>query len=611
MSTINTPTVHSTNFRQAIFDAHTAVTQKLWTLQGQYIWADGILVGGYRGTMMHCLAYLHSGNEQAIHLANRILEYYDTTTPCHFAPCMILEILLDHESHLEPKVRDLLINYLKRNLSYMATDDLQCHGYNDNHPHKAAQALILGGEWFGQQHFIDLGLKRLHQATTLFERNDFPSEYNSPNYLPVSLKPLAELANHTQHHEAQQLAIALERFHWNDLAEHFDGRVGLSAGPFCRGYAGDYRGMINNTVLLLSGLFPERFAFNVIDELYHKQLDSDLIDPSEKLRLPFYQSHIIWYITPQYHVAPQTVERIFEDKTGQTITGQIESGVSTHNCELQGSPSLHVMGPRNSKLTTYFGNHYSLGTAQYSWLDGVQAHGMIATVHQQPQATPAAAANYYTRLFYNEQAPLKQDEVSTYCFKEQGEYRTVQHRNAALVFYNPHPLENNVQRIRTGIFRPLWLNQPKAIYIGNTCITDTNYISPKIQTICIDEGKSYVGITPLRLTDHGQSRHADLEICVHGNELAILISSFEGWEPQSFTYQQILHTHTGFAIEVHDAKDWPSFESFRQSLALAQVEDYEYALMRRTRYAHNGIELSASYTPAHSMFRFSTAVDQI
>lgn len=110
-------------------------------------------VGQYRGTMMHCLAYLHSHNEQTITLANRIIITNYDGSPCPFACNLPIEILQKHESQLHQPARDLLIQYLKTNLSFMSSDDMQCHGYNDNPPHKSAHALICGGEWLRQTGF--------------------------------------------------------------------------------------------------------------------------------------------------------------------------------------------------------------------------------------------------------------------------------------------------------------------------------------------------------------------------------------------------------------------------------------------------------------------------
>jgi hypothetical protein len=608
----STTLVQSSSVKQAIYDSLTRIRNRYWAADGTFTWQDRHGVGGFRGAMMHCLAYFHSDDPQAHDLANRILHTQNTNTPCHFAPSLVLEILYEHDDKLEPEIKDELIAYLKRHLSYMMTDDLQCHGYNDNHPHKAAHALVLGGQYLNQSTFIEVGRKRLAQAVELFERNDFPSEYNSPNYLPVSLKPLAELVNGAEDTELREMALWLERYHWNDLAEHFDGRVGLPAGPFCRGYAGDYRGMLNNTVMLLAALFPQQFDFDVVHEFFVKQEHSPLIDPSEKARLPFYQSHIVWYITPEYHVEDKTIKRIFEDKTDQTLIGHIESGVTTCPCPLPGGPAQHTMGPRQGNITSYFGKNYSLGTAQYSWLNGNQAHSMIACIHKSQHATPTAAANYYTRMFYDENAPLLDEQIATHNFTEEGEARTVQYRNAAMVLYNPHPFYESAKRIRTGIFRPLWFTKPNAIYVGQQALKDMDHIQARLEPITIDEGASYVGIHPLRLTDRGQSRHADLQIQMHGNELAILISSFEGWGAKDLTYNQVMYTHSGFVIEVHDAQDWPSFDAFRKSFAQAIIEDEEYALMRRTRYQHNGIELAASYNPIHSTMRYATgkAIDK-
>jgi hypothetical protein len=66
-----------------------------------------------------------------------------------------------------------------------------------------------------------------------------------------------------------------------------------------------------------------------------------------------------------------------------------------------------------------------------------------------------------------------------------------------------------------------------------------------------------------------------------------------------------MQTYSGFAIEVQDASDWLDFETFRKSLLAATVEDEVYSMMRRTRYRHKHIQLSASYGPFQSTFRYS------
>lgn len=485
MTYVQTQPTATGNFKDAIFQAHTQYANKVWTPDGQYRWQDGMLVGQYRGVMMHCIAYLQTQQEQATELANRIIISNYDDSPCPFGCNLAIEILQKHEPQLTSKARDLLIKYLKTNLSFMSSNDMQCHGYNDNHPHKSAHAMICAGEWLGQKHFVQMGLNRLEQSITTFSRNDYPSEYNSPNYQPVSLKPLAELAEMTQDQSARQMATWLEHYHWNDLAHHFDARVGLPTGPFSRGYAGDYLGRINHTVMLLAGLFPERFDFDLIDEFYARQRDSKLIAAANKKTLPFYLSHLVWFLSSEYHPQQQTIDLLFADKSGQSFTGHIESGTASIPCPLENGPSNHVVGPRQGNITNYFGKHFNLGTAQYSWLDGRQTHGMIACVHHQAKASPDAAAYYYARMFYNDEASCINGQIDQSCFNDRGEYRSVQHQNAAMVFYNPLPLQDEIKNIGTGIFRPIDLNVPDQIYVGDTCINDCNFITHELVVYCI------------------------------------------------------------------------------------------------------------------------------
>jgi hypothetical protein len=96
-------------------------------------------------------------------------------------------------------------------------------------------ALIVGGEFLGMPALVECGVKKLRQAVEMYRRNGFPGEYNSPNYTPVSLNPLAHIVEQAHDEEARELALTIERFFWQNLTLHWDPRCGLPTGLFSRG----------------------------------------------------------------------------------------------------------------------------------------------------------------------------------------------------------------------------------------------------------------------------------------------------------------------------------------------------------------------------------------
>lgn len=580
---------------------------------------DGIAPGGFRAALWHCLAYL-GGDDACRARANRIIDAQKRTTLCHFAPGACIEALHFYRDALEPESVSIFERYLDAILSQFTTEDLKIHGYNDNHPYKAAHALILGGEMLGDARLVGVGLHRLRQAVEVFQRSGFPCEYNSPNYAPVSLQPLAGIVERAQNDEARDLALRLERFYWQDVALHFDPRPGVPTGPMSRAGANDYSGLLGGALCLLHYLFPERFALDLLEEVYDRpERNPHITDVNVGAVSPrsFYQAHLVWYAHARYHLTPELVDALFERPAGACVRGFSESGTWALEwpdaaMRPNGAPDRVVFGPRRSLLTTYFGDSWSLGTSQVSWLDNAQAHGFYATLARGLDGDavrgPANASVYFCRYFADDDYPYGEQAKPTGCFRDAGFIRTVHHRNTAMVFYQPIPKQSRVRRLRTGVFRPLWFSQPKEIWVGDEHVANgRTFVSDALQPIAIHEGRQYVGVVPLPLSAGSeQSRKAVLQVQSLQEHLSILISSRETWQPEELSYQTLMETFGGFVFEIHSASDFESFENFRHWLAEARVEDDYYALMRTTTYEREGVTLSASYSPYESAFRYAS-----
>ncbi|HEX4140982.1 MAG TPA: hypothetical protein VHY09_11580 [Candidatus Methylacidiphilales bacterium] len=598
--------------RARVYAAQRKALDTYWDDDGTYAYGNKKREGGYRAIIWESYAYL-TGNAREVAKANAVLLRNYQNGPCAFQPGASIDLLLHHRNALTPEVAEKTQRYLELNVPYMVTEDLKIHGYNDNHPFKAMHALIVGGEMLGEPHLVERGLFRLRQAIEVFQRNGFPCEYNSGTYTMVSIHPLAGIVEDARNAEARELALKLEHLYWQDFAVHFDGRAGVMAGPCSRMYVNDYTAKLGNALFTASYLFPEKFDFDVVQETYDRIKTTLFVDETTHVNLPFYHAHPMWLASGKYHLTPE-IERAFFDKpAGASVRGTTEWGAMTMDWQNDpqnkpaGAPSHYGRGPRRSALTTYFGERYSLGTARYTNGDGGQSQNFYVTVAKTPgKSGPNHAAVYYASMYFDERCPYNEHPFSCGSFRQDAQIRSLQHENAAMVFYNPYPYYGTFRRLRTGIFRPLTFTKPQAIFVGETELRHNNYIGHKLEPIAIDEGSVYVGFIPLRLTDLGNGRQCDLQVHDFSGHLVINISSFEGWTPRNFTYEQIVSTNAGFIAEVHDAGKFANFAAFRRWLAQGRVDDVYFGEMRTTTYEREGLKLSSAYGPYETMFRYTS-----
>ncbi len=597
--------------REKLYTAHRKTIDRWWDDEGKLTYHNPQGSGSYRAYLWHCLAYL-GGNAHCVAKANKIIVRNWKQTHCHFTPGAALDVLWYNREQLTEEAREKLEHYLQLNLSHMSTPDLRVHGYNDNHPYKAFHALIVGGEMFDRPEYVALGVRRMREAVELLQRNGFPCEYNSPTYTPVSLQPLASIVEQAHHPEARALALRLEQFYWQDLALHFDPRAGVPAGPHSRAYVDCYSGLLSGIVRLLMHLFPERFDLDLIEELYERGEQSDLSDPSIRdVSLPFSIAHVVWYARATYTLTPEIEQAIFEKPEGTYVRGLIESGTSSITWKPEdkpeGSPSTLHLGPRRSLCATWFGKRFSLGTTQHSWLDNSQTDGFYATVARGDGRSVRDAAVYYSRMFFDERYPYGETPNPCTNFRNEGDARAVQHRDTAMILYNPFPLVGSFKRLRLGLFRPILFSRPEELWVGNVRVPDLNYLGGAMVPVAIRDGEVYIGIVPLRLTDHGQSRQAHLQVHTYSDRLAILMSSFEGWGPRTFRFEEIMETNAGFLFVMRNADAFGSFAEFREWLAAVEIEDQYESSSRRTVTCRCGdLSLSARYSPYQTGFQHAT-----
>ncbi|NNM88177.1 MAG: hypothetical protein HKL95_06630 [Phycisphaerae bacterium] len=83
-----------------------------------------------------------------------------------------------------------------------------------------------------------------------------------------------------------------------------------------RAYVHDYSGLLSGTLILLAHLWPDRFEFDVVEEVFAKGSRSQLLDAQVEKGLPFFHAHPVWYASATYHLTEQIERAIFKKPAG-------------------------------------------------------------------------------------------------------------------------------------------------------------------------------------------------------------------------------------------------------------------------------------------------------
>ena len=96
---------------------------------------------------------------------------------------------------------------------------------------------LAAGEMLGDPRMLAYGRRRLERAVEHFEYHGNFNEYNSPNYMPVTMWELERLISIIQDTQAREHAMRLLTECWRSIARHLHLPTGQLAGPWSRTYA--------------------------------------------------------------------------------------------------------------------------------------------------------------------------------------------------------------------------------------------------------------------------------------------------------------------------------------------------------------------------------------
>jgi hypothetical protein len=438
-------------------------------------------------------------------------------------------------------------------------------------------ALLVGGEWLGDEHYIAVGKERWARWVRLTLQAGAPHEYNSPNYGGVDLSALAALIQ-LLHDPAVRLQARLiyERL-WLHLALHVHRPTGQVAGPHCRCYWGPMmsgRGPLKDLIWRETGW----------DCLLQTGPYGGDVSPPTSLELALVEHEMPSFVVPwleqQRDLMPYEVREIADAEDGYD-------------------------------LTTYCTPTYALGTASRTYGIGTECYYIEhqANYLSLYYTRPPEAGGWglmYSRYVVNDRhwgtLAAAPDRPKTFNFYDGGHFAGVQLENKAIGLYALMREQEEVHSLKTVVafqsgpdLEQVWINdQPVSAEHRTGDLHEGDWL------IVVDGGV-YVGVRPLKPSCLGREAPLRLERGPLG-ELWLSIYNYHGPPKRFWDYASLGgafwqgNLRAGFVVEVAQRADYASASGFLKHLREATVEDEVDAdRMRTVTYHSAGDELVLRY----------------
>jgi len=565
-------------------------------------WLGGIFSPGLRDKLFFSIAFLRSGRQDAIKLANKILKKIDYCF-CHFSPMLSIQLLVKYPELLDEDVRTGLTNYAEEMLDKFLGSGLDFIGVNDNFPCMAAFVSLIGGERFHKPELYARGKERLDQLKGLFWRRGLASEYNSPTYSAVQLLAIAEIANLTGDEEARGLALRCEERLWADLLGHLHRETSQTAGPYSRAYTVDSTGHTHQSRYALYVLLGEELPVNVRNTLFLSEEGHE----GEVLHqnIPFQQISAAWVADTVYHCPEHLVELALNKKYPYEFIATTEYSSSTDAASDQpaGDPAFeedtYEYPAGCARVSTYMTEDYAVGVATNEFHNGVQTD-LFHIIYRKnaPAVFQKDIATVYCRYIINERQP----ELTSFSFEDEGRKIGLQEKNTAMVLYKPRiSRRHGVSSMKCSVILPAPYGKVEEIWLGETRLEKKCGESREPCSVYVKDGPVYMAFHPAILTDLGRKAAVRIE-----NIDQFILISFYNYEgsARDFAARGFLLAGNGFAAEIGSRAEAGSFEAFRKQMGAYQIKDVlqasvhtRHTFTRKTSYAREGIVLECEYSP--------------
>lgn len=576
------------------------------------------------------------GSEKDRQLAERLLLSDGVTDRmmrpdrCAFTVQFVIVMLLLVGDKLTAATRKRLMEQAEDNLIYYASQDLRHKGGNDNHVTLASGALILGGEMFGNKRTVEEGRANLYNFRDTFMRRGFMHETNDC-YIPVTLLPLAAIAEWSRDAEIRELSLNCEARVWGDWIGHWHVNLARKPGPSARDYTHARLHVLTWNAALWSifgddfgqPAYPARDAF--AEELPPDHFFAYSGSPSDgSWDLGF----LAWMAAHTYHVPEHIGALIYKRSYPHIICGTHEVGHASATLPRK------VQGEKGEELRKEFAPEipYSareIFTYQYQeedWAMGTASQRMIGPCH-----------NNNWGIYYRKAAPLQKTSdqgliFSSFTINEKdvdgfrsfslapdtvevkegidhwidnGRYAGLQHERTSMMLYRPRIRDRHcLESLATSIVFPLcFKNRIARMEFGDTVVNDFNHESATLDDLFIQDGPLYIGIRPLIPVMQSASPRVRIE----RSELWGMVHFYSYRGPAvSVEETDMCRVGGGFLCEVATQKEFSSLDAFKTWFRKGEILDEQYNFTRHVRYHREGLDLAMRWDVLNDNIMYRT-----
>ena len=471
-------------------------------------------------------------------------------------------------------------------------NDYVFHGYNDNMPAMSVRAMILAGDVLGRKDYTDQGLFYLEGLCAHFERRGLLSEHTSATYTPITLTALLDVAEHSTHAGAREMALACANRILLDVFGHWHPHVGGLCGTQSRAYTADKQELLSVMNAQMWYLTGSPLCVNPIEAL--EGLDTFPGYVHHGRNFAFNLVQFVEVMSPSYaDIAPSV--RAFCTQPRRypyEIVATTDSGQSGT-----------LGGVKEVRTRAFHQPLYGLATASDTWFDqsGQQLtlHGVLArAAHPQSwrdritfwHQTLAGPGDQGDVEAYHDQAAVEIGHVT-----DVGHYRVLQKAGSAMVLgaLAPVLLDKEVSRLTFSLLFGTVQHMP-----------DETAEEGKWHFLRF--GDVYVGVRMSAMVDE---QRVTARRVVKNNYLRIELPLVEG---RTVTVSQEFREWCdfGYVFEIAAREECGSFDEFRQQCRGVTWEFY-HPVYRTSRYCGRHGELQVIDSTAAGTVRFMAIDGQV
>lgn len=527
-----------------------------------------------------------------------------------FTPALCILTLVRNQSAITQGMKEDFERYVLRYMPVNMHDQSDFIGVNDNTPALIAAGLVLAGEYFGKEEWIQKGKERIKTLRAMLDRRGFLSEYNSLTYIPVTLYALAAIVNYAKDKEAVKLALSQEIRIWKRCLVLYHEATCQTAGPYARAYRQDKLAHSYQMRYLMYALLGDKCRINPINTIFAGAPDEN------------YYWHIsnAFIANMVYHCPAEYIEKLFKRQYPYVVRGTAETAASAdyhlvkslggfisseENLLRDAFPELKVQEDCYEypagviDIYSYIDRQFTMGTATRDWHNGVQSDGFHVLYAESPEAErQEQVGTIFANYTVNSSNCLDDDLGRKVAFQD---------KTTTMVLYHPKFVADLVEEAGLNIvfgnnrmIREVRIGDEKID--GNRVRKEGSLCQCKaLHEIYVQVADFYLMLVPL-IAEQDRDQ-ASMELKNEEGNLIWKLYNYKG-QPVSYKRKGFCLLTNGFVCELRKADEYGSLEEFIRKMKNYSVVEKRranihtrYAVERDCLYQNGKRSLACCYSP--------------